>query len=84
MGEGAGTECQPHGSPISPPFLPAGDPTPTPWMGPTPAAHLRAGPVPVLLMANLPGDMVHLCDPHEPVALQDPVRGGSRHCHTSC
>lgn len=81
---GLAQSTNPMAAPSVPPFFPAGDPTPTPRMGPTPAAHLRAGPIPVLLMANLPGDMVHLCDPHEPVALQDPVRGGSRHCPTSC
>lgn len=28
----------------------------------------------MLFMANLLGDVVHLCDPHKPVALQHPVR----------
>lgn len=61
------------------PASPTGPPTPLAGSLPscTPAAHLRAGPVPVLLMADLLGDVVHLCDPHEPVALQDPVRRGS-------
>lgn len=81
---GLAQSANPTAAPSAPPFLPAGDPTPIPRMDPAPAAHLRAGPVPVLLMANLPGDMVHLCDPHKPVALQDPVRGGSRCCPTSC
>lgn len=31
----------------------------------------------MLFVANLLGDVVHLCDPHEPVALQHPVRKAS-------
>lgn len=31
----------------------------------------------MLFMANLLGDVVHLRDPHEPVALQHPVRKAS-------
>lgn len=31
----------------------------------------------MLFMANLLGDVVHLCDPYKPVALQHPMREAS-------
>ena len=36
--------------------------------------HLAAEPVTVGLLVNLHDDVVHLCDPHKPVALQEPGR----------
>lgn len=36
--------------------------------------HLAAEPVPVVIKINLHDDVVHLCDPHKPVALQEPRR----------
>lgn len=36
--------------------------------------HLAAEPVTVRLMVNLHDDVIHLCDPHKPVALQEPGR----------
>lgn len=35
----------------------------------------------MLFVANLLGDVVHLCDPHEPVALQHPVKKASVPLH---
>lgn len=37
--------------------------------------HLAAEPVAVGLSVNLHDDVIHLCDPHKPVALQEPGRG---------
>lgn len=77
----AGTNADPQHTPgggdgwLPTGALPPGHPSPMP------TTHLRAGPVPVLLVANLLGDMVHLCDPHEPVALQDPVAGAQAVSH---
>lgn len=36
--------------------------------------HLAAEPVPVVIKINLHDEVVHLCDPHKPVALQEPRR----------
>ena len=36
--------------------------------------HLAAEPVPVVIKVDLHDDVVHLCDPHKPVALQEPSR----------
>lgn len=78
--ERAGHRCGGLARSPGPTAAPSGRPSPTPGDGPRPpAAHLGAGPVPVLFVADLLGDVVHLCDPHEPVALQDPGRG-VRHC----
>jgi hypothetical protein len=34
--------------------------------------HLAAEPVSVVFKVNLHDKMIHLCDPHKPVALQKP------------
>ena len=49
-----------------------------PWAAPPAASagrpHLAAEPVAVGLSVNLHDDVIHLCDPHKPVALQEPGR----------
>lgn len=46
MGEGAGTEHQPHGSPISAPILPSWGPHPYPQDGPCPGCLPESWPSP--------------------------------------